>query len=257
MTLTSFVHLQGGCQRHRAGGENPAPHSENAYTGLVQLQETRSKLSWVNLRRRYSTLAGLVAPILFVTTFTLEGWLRPGYHPASMFVSELSLGPRGWVQITSFIVTGGLVVVFAWGLRTFLFAGRASQAGARCLTIVGVSLIASGPFVTDPSVLFNQHSPHGLIHGLFGAVVFSLAPVSCFVFFRRFLPDPAWRRFAWWTLIVGVVLVLSIVALKVSQLPQGALFMSRGLVQRVYLIVFFGWLFSFAWKICGGRVLAT
>ncbi|WP_407572966.1 DUF998 domain-containing protein [Deinococcus altitudinis] len=212
----------------------------------MQGQETRIKLRWINLRRPPSALAGLVAPVLFVTIFMLEGWLRPGYHPASMFVSELSLGPRGWVQIANFVVTGGLVVVFAWGLRTFLFAGRATKGGARCLTIIGVSLIASGPSVTDPSVLFNQHSPHGLLHGLFGAMVFSLAPISCFIFFRRFLPDPIWRRFAWWTLAVGVVLVLTIVALKVSQLSQGALFMSRGLVQQVYLVVFFGWQFSFA-----------
>ncbi len=69
---------------------------------------------------------------------------------------------------------------------------------------IGVSLIASGPFVTDPSPMFGQTSPLGVVHGIFGAMVFTFAPLSCFVFYRRFRSDLAWRRLAGWTLLSGM-----------------------------------------------------
>ena len=46
-------------------------------------------------RLRLGSVAGITTPVLFVAVFLVEGWLRPGYQPLSMFVSELSLGPRG------------------------------------------------------------------------------------------------------------------------------------------------------------------
>ena len=113
---------------------------------------------------------------LFVVVFLLEGWLRPGYSPTSIFVSELSLGPRGWVQIASFVVTGALIIVLGHGLAVALGGGAAAIAGPLLLLLIGVALMASGPFITDPSTMVDQHSVHGVIHGLFGAVVFLAGP---------------------------------------------------------------------------------
>lgn len=193
-----------------------------------------------------ATTAGIIGPVLFVTVFTVEGWSRSDYHPRSMFVSELSLGPDGWVQIVNFVISGALLVVFGRALAPSLRSRPAGGAGPLLLQIIGLSLMASGPFVTDPSALFDQHSIHGVIHGVFGAVVFSLAPVTCFVFYRRFRRDPAWRGFAAWTLAVGVVLVLGLGLLKVAQQPGSALFAWKGLVQRVVLVGFMGWVFTVA-----------
>ena len=188
----------------------------------------------------------MVGATLFIVVFLVEGWLRPGYSPISMFVSELSLGSRGWVQITSFVVTGALIVVFGRGLAVALRGGAAAVAGPLLLTLIGVALMVSGPFIADPSTMFDQHSVHGIIHGLFGAVVFSLAPASCLVLYRRFRRDPAWRGLATWTLVVGVTLIVEVVLLKVAEQPTSALFAWKGLVQRVILISFFGWLFTVA-----------
>ena len=195
---------------------------------------------------RLAALAGMAAPILFVSVFTAEGALRPGYQPVCMFVSELSLGSRGWVQIGSFVVTGLLVLLFSSGVAARCIGGRAASAGQATLKIIGFSLVASGPFVTDPSALFNQTSLHGLVHGIFGALVFSLAPVCCFVYFGPFRRDPTWKSLAPWTAVAGVVLALGIVVLKLSQLPHGGLYPWKGWIQRAFLIVFMGWLFVFA-----------
>src|SRR5918997_1701868 len=131
----------------------------------------------------------MAAAVLFVSVFVVEGWLRPGYSPVSLFVSELSIGPRGWIQMTSFLLTGALIVVFGHGLRTALKGGVAGTAGPVLLQIIGIGVFGSSLFVTDPSSMLDQHTPRGTVHQLLGAVVFSLAPVACFVLYRRFRRD--------------------------------------------------------------------
>ncbi|SDK94223.1 DUF998 domain-containing protein [Arthrobacter sp. ok362] len=188
----------------------------------------------------------MAGAVLFVTVFTVYGWLCPGYSWTSMFVSELSLGPYGWVQMLNFVLTGALVLVFGRGLAAHFNTGAASLAGPVLVQCIGVSLIASGPFTTDPSAMFDQISTHGVVHGIFGALVFTFAPLSCFVFYRRFRGDPLWRTLAGWTLTAGVVLTLGIGLLKFSQQPGSALFEWKGLVQRVILVTFMAWIFAVA-----------
>jgi hypothetical protein len=163
-----------------------------------------------------------------------------------MFVSELSLGPYGWVQMLNFLLTGALVVVFGRGLAAHFSAGAASRTGPVLVQCMGVSLVVSGLFATDPSAMFDQASAHGVVHGIFGAIFFTLAPVSCFVFYRRFRSDRAWRPLAGWSLAAGVVLTLGIGLLKFSQQPGSALFDWKGLVQRVILVAIMAWIFAVA-----------
>ena len=134
-------------------------------------------------------MAGMIGAVLFVSVFTVSGWLSPGYSPTRMFVSELSLGPHGWVQILNFVLTGALLLVFGLGLAAHFGIGAAFRAGPALIQGIGVSLMASGPFTTDPSAMFQQASIHGVVHGIFGALVFTFAPISCFVFYRRFRRD--------------------------------------------------------------------
>lgn len=194
-------------------------------------------------------MAGMVGSVLFVSVFTVYGWLCPGYSPMSMFVSELSLGPYGWVQMLNFLLTGALVLVFGRGLAAHFTTGAASRTAPVLVQCMGVSLMASGLFTTDPSAMFDQASAHGVVHGIFGAIFFTLAPVSCFVFYRRFRSDRAWHPLAGWTLAAGVVLTLGIGLLKVSQQPGSGLFDWKGLVQRVILAAVMAWIFAVAFRL--------
>lgn len=191
----------------------------------------------------------MVGSVLFVSVFTVYGWLCPGYSPTRMFVSELSLGPYGWVQMLNFVLTGALVLVFGRGLAAHFSTGAASRAGPVLVQCMGVSLMVSGVFATDPSAMFDQASAHGLVHGIFGALFFTLAPVSCFVFYRRFRSDRAWRPMAGWTLAAGVVLTLGVGLLKLSQQPGSGLFEWKGLVQRVILVTVMAWIFAVAFRL--------
>jgi len=80
------------------------------------------------MKHELAAWAGIIGPALFVAVFIMEGWLRPGYDPLSMAVSELSLGERGWIQVASFLVTGALFLVFARGVADEFKEGTASKA---------------------------------------------------------------------------------------------------------------------------------
>lgn len=188
---------------------------------------------------------------LFVLVFTLEGWLRPGYDACSMFVSELSLGPRGWVQISNFVLVGLLFLIFARGVAREFRSGAISQAGPLLLTLLGCCFFASGPFVMDPvSTPRQAWSGHGTMHQLLGALAFSLMPVSCLVFWRRFRADLSWQPLRPWTLAAGVAIVASIILMKIGfgdpAAPPGQLRPWVGLLQRSALFCYLAWVFGFA-----------
>ena len=188
----------------------------------------------------------MIGPAVFLAVFMVEGWLRPGYDPLSIAVSELSLGPRGWIQIASFLVIGASFLVFARGIAAEFKRGKASRAGPVLFAIIGLAILASGPFVIDPaSTPRDQWSRHGTIHQLLGAIAFSLMPASCFVFWRRFCEDKKWQSLRWWTLAAGVIFVAAIVLMKVAQLDPIAdnpVSPWMGLIQRVALITYFAWI---------------
>src|SRR5271167_198184 len=79
------------------------------------------------LTRQLGASAAIVGPTVFVVTFTVEGWLRPDYSTSAMFVSALSLGPSGWIQILNFVVVGLSFLTFARGVAAQFPTGTASR----------------------------------------------------------------------------------------------------------------------------------
>ena len=201
-------------------------------------------------RRELAGWAGMIGSALFVTVFTLEGWLRPGYDERSTFISELSIGPRGWIQIVNFIILGGLFLVFTRGVAAEFREGKASKAGPVLLAIIGFSFLVSGPLVTDLAATpRDQMSLHGILHGIFGALVFSLSPISCFVFWRRFRQDPKWQPLQWWTLAAGIITTAAVILLSASTkspVIPNAFPPWNGLIQRMVIIPYLIWIFIFA-----------
>ncbi len=75
------------------------------------------------------------------------GW-EPIEDPAGAWPSGLALGPHGWVQTASFVVSGLLLTVFAAGLHLGATGGRGSRAGPALLSLAGVAMALMG-FETD------------------------------------------------------------------------------------------------------------
>jgi len=196
-------------------------------------------------KRKLASRAGMLGPALFTLSFSVNGWLRPGYHPAKMYISELSIGPQGWIQIVSFLLLGISLMLFALGLRAVFPTGRASRAGPVLFMIIAVCYFFSGPFVTDPAAMFdNQQTVHGMVHGILGAIVFSLSAAVCFVLWRRFRKDEQWKPLSAFTLAAGIAMAVLIVLMKAGQLRPGLLMDYAGTVQRCCLLVSYAWIFA-------------
>lgn len=204
----------------------------------------------MNSIKRVGGWAGMIGSLLFVTVFTVEGWLRPGYDAFSRFISELSIGPRGWIQIINFVVLGILFLLFSRAVAAEFREGKASKAGPILVAIIGFSFLVSGPLVTDVAgTPRDQMSLHGLLHGIFGALVFSLSPVSCFVFWRRFREDPNWQHLQGWTLLAGIVTTVAVLLLTIAtKIPVTPNVFTpwNGLIQRMLIVPYLVWIFFFA-----------
>jgi hypothetical protein len=199
--------------------------------------------------RKLSVWAGILAPIIFVSVFLLKGALRNGYDPISMYISELSLGDRGWIQIANFMLLGFLLFLFTIGLSKEFQTGKASQWGIIGFYIISGLFFISGLFIMDPAgTPVDQISVSGLIHEISGGILFLLMPIIIFVFLRRFISDDQWKSLRWWTLILGIVEALGVfVFIYASKIPAGqsALGQFLGLFQRIAVIPFMVWVTIF------------
>jgi hypothetical membrane protein len=196
---------------------------------------------------RAGVWAGVVGPLLFVAVFTVEGALRPGYRAAHMYVSELALGPRGGILIANFVVLGLCMLLFARAVARVLGGG----AGPVLLAIIGASLLASGPFVMDPPGTPREAASwHGILHGIFGGLVFSLTPVSMWLFLRRFWSDTRFRAVRGWTLAGAIAVTSAVVLFSIAaKAPPEAVAGLRarvGLLQRAVLVPYLAWVAGFA-----------
>ena len=187
--------------------------------------------------------------MLFTLSFTIHGALLPGYDPVRRYISELSIGSTGWIQIASFIFLGVSICLFALGLQETFPTGKASKPAPILFAVIGVCYILSGPFVTDPFSMFdNQQSIHGVLHGIFGALVFSLSAASCFVLWRRFRTDEQWKPLSTISLLAGVIMAVLIVLMKIGQLQTGLLNEWAGAVQRCCLMTSYAWIFAISYR---------
>jgi hypothetical membrane protein len=204
------------------------------------------------LTTRLLIACGAIGPILFILAFMVESATRPGYSAWHNFVSDLSLSNQGWMQIASFLMCGICVFCFALGLRQVFRSGRGAVWGPILLGVFGLSLIIAGLFVTDPSLGYypagtssSTHTLHGTIHSANAPLAFGSLTIALFVLAWRFASDPAWRGWALYTLVAGLLLVGSFIAcLVVAILDQKGILPNSptGLLERIALIIGWGWI---------------
>jgi len=164
---------------------------------------------------RAAAVAGMVGPGLFAAVilgltvaqydFLLGlGW-RPLGDPANVWPSGLALGPYGWAQVTNFVISGILLMIFAAGIHRGATSGRGSRVGPILLFVAGVAMTLMS-FETDPPVQSTgPRTLHNLIHDLaFALFVLALLP-SFFFLWRRFRKDALWRGHARYTLVSGIL----------------------------------------------------
>ncbi|WP_243717747.1 DUF998 domain-containing protein [Actinomadura sp. KC345] len=157
-------------------------------------------------------LAGTVAGPLFAVVSAAQALLREGFDPLRHAVSQLTLGPGGWVQSASFVLTGLLTIACAAGLRTALRGGRGRLWAPVLVGVQGAGFVAAAAFPADPGNGFPPGSPAtatvtatGMLHLTCAGIAFLALIAACFVLASRFSADDA-RNWAIIGRIAGVLL---------------------------------------------------
>jgi hypothetical membrane protein len=216
------------------------------------LDTARQTASSQGRRTRQRLLLGSGAAILiaFVVTFLVEGATRPGYSPWRHAVSQLSLGPSGWVNTIAILLTGLALLAVAAGLRDALVTGTGSTWAPRLIGVTGVGFLLAGAFPIGPSLNYPPGTPaqqtlSGLIHGLAITVAFGCLSAACFVMARRFAGEPAGRGWVRYSTVSGLLVATGYLATAVlTGLDQAGVLSNApgGLLQRVTIIAGFGWI---------------
>jgi hypothetical membrane protein len=192
----------------------------------------------------------MLAGALFITTFLIEGATRPDYNPLRHPVSSLALGPTGWIQVANFMVAGALYLALAAGM---LRARRAQpvgpRAGAVLIGAVGVGLLGSGAFSTDPVSGYPPGTPDfpasyttsGALHDAFSLPVFLGLPAAAIIYSWWFLRhgNRGWAGYSLATSLAFLV-AFALTNAAFSQAPH--LVDYGGLLQRTTITLGLTWL---------------
>jgi hypothetical protein len=201
--------------------------------------------------------AGVVGPLLFIAVFLAEGFTRPGYSQWRNFVSQLSTGETGWVQVVNFLVCGTLVLLCAVDLRQALKGTRGAVGAPILLGLFAITLLVAGIFSTDPALGYppgglEVQTTQGAIHGVAGLLAFMLLPASCFVMAWHFASQPGEGRWTVYSIVAGlVVLVFFFAAAFSSQADVSGTWHNAptGIFQRIAVFAGFTWISIVAWHL--------
>ena len=205
------------------------------------------------MKRQLAALAGAIGPVSFFAVLLVEGAVRPGYRPMHDTISELSLGPRGWIQSANFLIFGILFIVFARGVKASLDRSLAARTGAALLFVIGLGVLGCGLFRAEPWPPSSMGAS-GLIHLVCAMVlIFALLPVATGVLARAFVSDARWGSLG---LVTGLTSIITLVLLAgglalMSPPGQPARIGDEyaGLIQRVDVGVFLLWQIAVARRI--------
>lgn len=192
-------------------------------------------------RRRL--VCGIVAGPLFLAVSYGQAFTRPGFDLTRNAFSYLSLGDLGWIQTINFVLCGLLFVVAATGMRHVMHSRPGGTWGPLLIAVMGMSMIAGGVFVLDPSFGYPPGAPdgqpdsmtwHGALHAVaFGAAIMSWI-AACVVFARRFAAAGQ-HRWAIYSSAIGLILLAPLATIAA---PPGALL--------IYIAATFGWTWTSA-----------
>ena len=197
--------------------------------------------------KRTLLLFGIIAPVLFIFIFLLDGATRPEYNPLHQWVSHLSLGSRGWIGTFNLIGSGALLLAFVQGASLAL---KKKKWPIIWLGLISLGLIFAGIFAQDPGLGYPPGAPasigsvHDVIHKTAAFVLF--IALTAFPFSVKNYFGSGWKAYANLSGI-GVILSFALTNIMVS-LEFAKIYPETpsGLFERIYLIIGFTFIAIFA-----------
>jgi hypothetical membrane protein len=206
-----------------------------------------SSKPWRKQVIRWSALAGVVGPILFLAVLTILGFLRPGYSQISQAGSDLGIGPNAWILNLTFVINGLLLIAFA--ISFFLGMHHVFGRGLRlaCLVLLllsGMGWMAAGIFTEAPATV--------TLHWALGfPLAFALPIVVCIIVSRQWRRVSEWRGYGRYSLFTALGVVASIFLSYAFFIPGSPLsgIQVGGLIERFLILVVFAWYVVIGWRL--------
>ena len=198
---------------------------------------------------RWLALAGVIGPVVFVASFTLAGFIRPGYSPVHTAISALGVGPNAWLEDIPAFLLGlsvlGFTLSFVHTMRPEM-SGASLGASGLLLTIFGLVWIIVSIFTSAPST----RSVH-----VVASIVGEIAVTAAFFVIAIGLKGTAsWHRWPQYSGVAGVVtLVLVVLAFLASASRKSDSGSLTGLAERAMVIEVLVWFVIFGWKLFTNR----
>lgn len=215
---------------------------------MAQLEIKATRWRWKgSIVPRLAVLIGVISPILCVLVFTLAGFLRPGYSPIHHVISDLGVGPDGWILNTDLVVSGLLSIIFAFGFyqqMRSVISRRWLLASTFLFVLSGLGVANEGIF-HQPDLGDPMAHLHKVLHGIGLAVLFYSLIIGLLITGWHLCKIPAWRRYGWYLLLTALA-TFGLLVLP-TQIAGSA--HVGGLIERAQVIVGFTWSVVIGWRL--------
>ena len=192
-------------------------------------------------------IAGLVAPVWFITLVIVQGVLQPDYSHIALPISALAAWPAGWIQNVNFFVSGALLAAFAVGLNGAIRPTRFGLLGIALLLASSLGLWIAGLFSW---INVNGVPTEPSAHVVGAVLTFLSASTGHVILSRRMAADPEWRELSTYTLATGIIMLLLFIAVGGFAIDEGTPLHSwAGVLQRVLVAIWFACIIVIACRV--------
>lgn len=138
-------------------------------TAVATLDAGQEQARPRTVKHRWLLATGVVAAVQMITVVTIDGALRAGFDVNRNWVSQLSLGPQGWIGVLNLSLCSGWLFAYAMGLRLHLAPSSTARWTVRLVLVcaAGFAVIAAIPI--DPGMDYPPgvpavHTALGFVH---------------------------------------------------------------------------------------------
>jgi hypothetical membrane protein len=172
----------------------------------------------------------LVGPALFIVTALIFGAVEPNYSPVHNTISELAISRHGFIQTLNFIICGTLISTLGVQLFRLKSSLKGSQYAGLAIALMGMVLLLSAFFVTDPLHIAST-TLHGTIHNsLFLVGILGMVSAQVVVGIKNLKSS------------YGIYSLVSGIASFAGLIGVGAMTDMPGVPQRLLVILIMTWM---------------
>jgi hypothetical membrane protein len=162
------------------------------------------------MTQRLLAASGIVGPPIYAIVVFALGSLWPDYSHLRQSMSELGAvdSPYALMMNTAGLpLLGIMVMAFAIGLRRGLRKSRSARFGTFFVALAGGAIVMTGMFPCDSGCI--NVTGIRIAHRVFATISGIALVLAPFTLIPAISDDNRWRKYAFFSLIVGVIVVVS------------------------------------------------